>query len=124
MAAAAADQEAFRAGEVRTVSCFLAGSTDPYPRHPRQGKLELTQDRIVWRPFWSVQRTPIAIDKRVHSVEVREAGRAEWNLKKGGNAFGVPVPEFQVVVCHTDRGVVELSVPSTDVAVVLTALRR
>jgi hypothetical protein len=79
---------------------------------------------MAWRPYWSLHRRSIPINERMVSVEVREAGRSEWNLKKGGDAFGViPVPEFQVVVCKTDRGVVELSVPSTDVGRVVTALK-
>ena len=124
-AAAEADQEALRGGEALTVSCFLKGSADPYPRRSKQGSLELTPDGIAWRPFWRFQRRLIPIRERVQSVEVREAGRSEWNVKKGGNALGVvPVPEFQVVVCKIDGGVLELTVPGTDVNLVVTALRR
>lgn len=123
--AAGADQEAFRQGEGRTVSCSLRGSVDPYPRRSRQGVLELTQDGIAWRPTWGLHRRLIPITEHIHSVEVRQAGRSEWNVKKGGKAFGVlPVPEFQVVVCKTDRGELELSVPSTDVGLVKAALSR
>jgi hypothetical protein len=110
--------------EARAVSCFLKGSADPYPRRSKQGTLELTRDGITWRPSWSFRRRPIPINEEIRSVDVREAGRSEWNVKKGGNAFGVvPVPAFQVVVCKTDRGTLELSVPSTDMGLVLTALR-
>ena len=58
------------------------------------------------------------------ALTARQAGRSEWNVKKGGNAFGVPVLAFQVVVCRTDRGTIYLCVPSTDVGLVLTALRQ
>lgn len=123
-AAFLADQRAFIGGEARSVSCFLKGSADPYPRRSKQGSLELTRDGIAWRPFWGLRRRSIPINEGVRSVEVREPGRSKWNVKKGGNAFGVvPVPAFQVVVCKTDRGILELSVPITDVGLVLTALR-
>lgn len=120
---AAADQQAFRDGEGRTVSCFLRGPGAPYPRRLRQGSLKLTRDGISWRPFWSLRRRSIMINERIRSVDVRQAGRSEWNLKKGGNAYGIPVPELQVIVCQTDRGVLELSVPDTDVGLVVTALK-
>jgi hypothetical protein len=67
----------------------------------------------------------IPIRECVQSAEVRQAGRSEWNLKKGGTAFGViPVPEFKVIVCQTDRGILKLCVPATDVALVRAALMR
>lgn len=122
---AEADQEAFRQGKGRAVSCFLRGSVDPYPRHTRQGVLELTQAGIVWRPTWGLHRRVIPITEQIHSVDIRQAGRSEWNVKKGGKAFGVlPVPEYQVVVCKTDRGELELSIPSADIGLVKAALSR
>lgn len=78
---------------------------------------------IAWRPYWSLHRRPIPINERIESIQVRDAGGSEWNVKKGGGIRGIQVPAFQVVVCKTDRGVLELSVPSTDVALVVTALR-
>lgn len=123
-AAAAADREAFKAGEGRTVSCFLKGSADPWPRRRRQGILDLIPGGITWRPYWSLRRRPIPIIEQIESVEVRDPGPSDWNLKQGGNIRGLQVPSFQVVVCTTDRGVLELAVPSTDVALVVTALRR
>jgi hypothetical protein len=123
--AASADQEAFRQGAGLIVTCFLRGSMDPYPRRSRQGTLQLTRNGIAWRPFWGIRRHLIPINEQVESVAVREAGRSEWNVKKGGNAFSaVPVPKFQVVVCKTDRGVIELSVSTTDVGLVRAALAR
>jgi hypothetical protein len=62
--AAAADQEAFKRGEDRAVSCSLRGSVDPYPRHSRQGVLELTQRGMVWRPTWGLRRRPIPITEQ------------------------------------------------------------
>jgi hypothetical protein len=67
----------------------------------------------------------IPITEQIHSVDIRQAGRSEWNVKKGGKAFGVlPVPEYQVVVCKTDRGELELSIPSADIGLVKAALSR
>ena len=121
--AASADREALRRGEGRTVSCFLRGSAAPYPRHLRPGTLVLTHGEMGWRPQWSFRRRLIPLRECVQSVEVRRPGRAEWNLKKGGTAFGViPVPEFKVIVCQTDRGALKLCVPATDVALVRAAL--
>lgn len=97
----------------------------PYPRRTRQGVLELTQDGIGWRPAWGFHRRLIEMNEFVLSVEVRDAGRSEWNVKKDGKAFGVlPVPEFQVIVCRTDKGVLEFSVPSTEVDLVRARLTR
>jgi hypothetical protein len=63
------------------------------------------------------------IDGPIRSVGVRTAGRADWNLKKGGKAFGVfPIPEFKIVEATTDAGVVELGVTSRDVPLVVAAL--
>lgn len=122
-AAATADREAFKAGEGRTVSCFLKGSADPWPRRLRQGSLDLIPGEITWRPYWSLHHRPIPITEKIESVKVRDPGPAEWNLKQGGNIRGLQVPSFQVIVCKTDRGVLELAVPSTDVDLVITALR-
>jgi hypothetical protein len=80
---------------------------------------------MAWRPTWGLHRRLIPISEHIRSLEVRQADRSEWNVKKGGKAFGVlPVPEFQVVVCKTDRGELELSVPSTDIELVKTVLSR
>ena len=124
-AASMEDVEAFRQGEGRFVTCSLRGSVDPYPRRSTQGKLALTSSRVAWRPAWGVRRRWLTIDERIQSMERRPAGGSEWNVKKGGKAFGVlPVPEFQVVVCTTDRGILEFSVPSADLVLVETALGR
>lgn len=121
--AAASDRDALARGEGRALTCFLKGSVDPYPRRSRQGTLELTRDEITWRASWGIPRRAVPINEHVQSVEVRQADRSEWNVKKGGKAFGVlPVPEFLVIVCKTDRGVLELSVPSADVPLVQAAL--
>jgi hypothetical protein len=79
---------------------------------------------MTWRPYWSLHRRPIPITERIESVKVRDPGPGEWNLKQGGSIRGLQVPTFQVIICTTDRGVLELSVPSLDVALVVTALRR
>jgi len=45
---------------------------------------------------------------RVESISVRPPGPAEWNVKKGGSAFGVvPVPRFLTIVCKTGEGTVD-----------------
>jgi hypothetical protein len=120
---AAADRDAFKAGEGRTVSCFLKGSAGPWPRRRRQGSLDLMPGEIAWRPYWSLHRRPIPITEQIESLKVRDPGSSEWNLKQGGSIRGLEVPAFQVIVCETDRGVLELSVPSADVDLVVTALR-
>jgi hypothetical protein len=121
--AMAADQEALRRGEHLIVTCFLSGPR-PYPKGLRQGELELTQEETRWRAFWLPWRAPLVIDAPVRSVDVRAAGQSDWNLKKGGKAFGlIPIPEFKVIEATTDDGVLELAVTSWDVPLVVFALR-
>jgi hypothetical protein len=65
----------------------------------------------------------LVIDAPIRSIEVRAAAQSEWNVKKGGKAFGVvPIPEFKVVEATTDAGVVEFAVPIWDVPLVVFAL--
>jgi len=118
----AADQEALKRGEGRVVSCFLRGSTPPYPKQPRQGQLELEEGDVRWRAS-GFRRPPIPIDADIRSLDVREVRRIDANIKAGGKGFGVlPIPEFRVIVAETDRGVLEFFVPRADVQLVASAL--
>lgn len=122
--AIAADQEALTRGEHVIVTCFLRGPAPWYPSRQRQGELELALEEIRWRSFWSLRRASLVIDAPIRSIDVRAAGRGEWNVKKGGKAFGViPIPEFKVVEATTDAGVVEFAVTSWDAPLVVSALR-
>lgn len=92
----AADREALKRGDQLIVTCSLKGPAPPYPSRLRQGELELTQKETRWRASWLPWRTPLVLDTPVQSIEVRTAERSEWNLKKGGKAFGlIPIPEFK-----------------------------
>jgi hypothetical protein len=122
--AIAADQEALRHGQHVIVTCSLKGPAPSYPSRQRQGELELALREIRWRSSWSLGRAPVVIDAPIRSIGVRAAGRGEWNVKKGGKAFGViPIPEFKVVEATTDAGIVEFAVTSWDVPLVVSALR-
>jgi hypothetical protein len=119
------DLDALQLGESRSVSCFLRASFGPYPRRVRQGMLDLTKSSAEWRPFWSLRRRPLQLVLRVESISVRPPGPAEWNVKKGGNAFGVvPVPRFVTIVCKTGEGTVELTVVDVDVPLVTRFFER
>jgi hypothetical protein len=120
--AIAADQEALRGGERLRVACSLRGSAPPYPNRLRQGELEVARDEVRWRSSRSLGGAPLVIEVP-RSINVRAAGRGEWNVKKGGKAFGViPLPEFKVVEATTDVGTVEFAVTSWDVPLVVSAL--
>lgn len=112
--AALADQEALRRGEGRVVVCWLRGPVDVYPHEPKQGMLELTQNGIAWRPYWGIRRRPISINEHIQSMKVQCVDH-EWHVKKG---------LFQVVVCTTDRGILEFAVPIIDMDLVQSALTR
>jgi hypothetical protein len=122
--AIAADQDALRRGEHLIVACYLKGFEAPYPKRRRGGELELSQEQVCWRASWSLRRGPLVIDTPVRSLDVRAADASDWNLKKGGKAFGlIPIPEIQLIEATTDVGVVEFGVPSWDVPLVTLALR-
>lgn len=76
----AADIAAVLDGETRRVSCFLRGSSAPYPRWLRQGELDISGDAAQWTPFWSVRRGPIPVAARPTSIRTRRPGRREWQL--------------------------------------------
>lgn len=117
------DVEALQLGEGRRVSCFLRASFGPYPRKVRQGTLDLSPPIARWRPFWSLRRRPLTIASRIESVTMRPPGPDEWNVKKGGSALGVPIPQFLTVVCTTTDGTVELTVPDVDAQLVARFFR-
>lgn len=118
------DVQALRSGQGRTVSCFLRGSMPPYPPRVKQGTLRVAEGDISWRPSWGLRRRPQSIHENIRTLDFRAPGRAEWNVKKGGTAFGViAIPDFTVIVATTDRGVLEFTVPSVDVDLVTAVLR-
>jgi hypothetical protein len=119
-----ADVEALRSGDARTTSCFLRGSFDPYPRHLKQGTLELVGTEALWRPYFSLHRDPIPINMPISSVETRPADHREPNVKKGGKALGlIGIPAFLVVTCGIAAGSLDLVVPSADEPLVATFFR-
>jgi hypothetical protein len=114
-----------RQGEGRSVACFLRGSCAPYPRRDRQGTLEITSSGLYWHGSWGFGRRTLTIAQSPIDLEVRDADKTHWNVKKGGKAFGVlPVPAFRTIVCTTDAGVIELTVPQEDAPLVRAALER
>lgn len=99
------------AGEPRTVACFLRADFGLYPRRLRQGTLLLSASSPVWRPYWSMRRADLELPSIVARMSVREPGRRERNVKSW---------LFQVVVCTTLQGTLEIAVPRVDVPVVTT----
>jgi hypothetical protein len=110
-----ADIEALHAGEARSVSCFIRGTFDPFPRGRKQGMLELSDEGASWTPFWSVKRRPIAIDRKAYDVTTRPADHREPFVKKDGRiARALATPVFVVVTCGTSAGALDFIVPSAD----------
>jgi hypothetical protein len=71
-----------------------------------------------------LRRPTYAIHEKIQNLDFRAPGRAEWNVKKGGTAFGViAIPEFTVIAASTDRGLLEFTVPIVDVDLVTAVLR-
>lgn len=60
----------------------------------------------------------MSINIDVESIAVRDPGRAEWNVKRGGYAPGVTIPKFRVIVCTTRDGTIEFTVPPMDAPLV------
>jgi hypothetical protein len=90
---------------------------------PKQGTLELVEGEVRWRASTGLSRQTFAIDAPIRSVDVRDVAQGDWNIKRGGKAFGVfPLPEFKVLVAETDGGLLEFAVPSPDLSLVTTAL--
>jgi len=118
------DVEAVRRGEARSVSCFLRGTVEPFPRKLKQGRLQLSSGGVTWTPFWSLSRKPVAIGLKVEGVTTRPSDSREPNVKKGGKALGVvEVPAFVVVTCTGSSGALDLVVPSADEPLVSTYFR-
>jgi hypothetical protein len=113
-AASEADLAAVRAGEVRRVACWLAGSYPPFPPRFRQGWLDLAKDDAQWRPLLSrrlVQHLTGPIESvRTHPANVRDPG-----LPKGAPDRAI----CTVVSCQTPAGSIDLVVPESDVPLVV-----
>jgi hypothetical protein len=110
----AADIAAVLDGETRRVSCFLRGSSAPYPRWLRQGELDISRDAAQWTPFWSVRRRPVPVAAGPASIRTRRPGRREWQL-------GSP-HLFLVITCafgsDGSRQKTDLVVPTADAPLV------
>ena len=111
--------EGLQRGEVRSVTCFLQGSSDPYPLHLKQGTLLLSGNRATWKPYWNLKRRrPLRIEGEFQAVTTRAADRRESEVVKtggGGRALGmILVPTFVVVTCTTPTLSVDFVVPSAD----------
>ncbi len=114
-----ADIEAVQRANGRSVSCFLRGSSDPYPVNLKHGTLLLAGDRATWKPYWHLRRRPpLRIDEAFDTVTTRAADRRESGVVKtggGGKALGmILVPTFVVVTCATPALSVDFVVSSTD----------
>jgi hypothetical protein len=122
---ALADKEALSRGEGRAVTCWLKGASGAYPNTLKQGTLELLPGEIRWRSFWGLRPRTLVIDSPIRSLQVGAPGGKGPSVKKGGRAFGVlPVPEFKAIAAETDQGALEFVVPSADLDLVTSALRR
>jgi hypothetical protein len=122
-----ADIAAVQAGEARKVSCFLRGSSDPFPRRLKQGVLYISAPEAHWVPFWSLRRPRLPITIGARSVRTRPADYREPNVKQGGIALhGVEVPVFMVVTRTTDTSdadeTVDFVVPAADAPLVASYL--
>jgi hypothetical protein len=114
---------AWRAGTPLRVACSLRGDTAPFPRHVRQGHLVLDCGAITWFPFWSVARAGVRIPVPAAITGVREPGRAEWNVKRPGRAFGIiPIPDSRTIFIEANGATLELTVTAIDEPLVEAAL--
>jgi len=94
-----------------------------FPRRIRQGALLIRGRTATWAPFWSVRRTSLDIPTGTVVTSVRAPSRPEWNVKRGGRAFGIiPVPGARVVCLSARRTDLELIVPEIDLPLVRAAL--
>lgn len=119
------DRAALERGESRSVTCFLRGSSEPFPLTMQQGVLEVAAGKLLWRPYWSIRRPAIAIPTPVGNVNVRKPSwsHGEANIKRGKKIIGpLRVPDFQVADASTDKGDISLAIPAVDVPLVLDAL--
>ncbi len=72
------DIEAVQRGKAIGVTCYLRGSSDPYPLDLKQGTLLLAGDRATWKPYWHLRRRPpLRIDTGFDTVTTRAADRRE-----------------------------------------------
>jgi hypothetical protein len=116
----AADIAAVQGGETRRVSCFLRGSSAPYPGRLRQGDLDISRDAAQWTPFWSVRRRPVPVhvEPAFIRIRTRRLDRREWNVGR---------PDvFVVITCvlgpDESRQETDLVVPAADAPLVTAYL--
>jgi hypothetical protein len=110
----AADVAAVQEGEARRVSCYLRGSSAPYPRRLRQGDLDVSRDAAHWTPFWGVRRRPVPVYVGSALIRSRRPDRREWNVGR---------PELFVVITRAvgadgTRPETDLVVPAADAPLV------
>src|ERR1700683_1347625 len=106
------------ATEAVTVSCFLRGSPEPYPKRLKQGTLRISGGKASWSSSFGHKTLDLVPGIKVQRVNTRAADEREPNVKHGGTAFGVvAVPEFTVVSCSTTDGCVDFVAPSVDEAI-------
>jgi hypothetical protein len=116
----AADIAAVQGGETRRVSCFLRGSSAPYPRRLRQGDLDISRDAAQWTPFWSVRRrpVPVRVEPAFSRIRTRRLDRREWNVGRADI--------FVVITCvlgpNESRQETDLVVPAADAPLVTAYL--
>jgi hypothetical protein len=113
-----ADLAAVQGGETRRVSCFLRGSSAPYPRRLRQGSLDISTGVARWTPFWSVRRRPVPVYVVPTHIRTRRPDRREWNVGR--------TDVFVVITCvvdaHGSRQETDLVVPAADAPLVTAYL--
>jgi hypothetical protein len=126
---AAADIRAVDQGDTVWLSCFFRATYGSYPRKFSQKILDLTSDGMVIRPFWATfRRTAFRIREDVLDSGIRAYNfRTDYNIKATGvyaEGRRLSYAGFEIIVCRTEDGVIELAVPRPDIPLVLHYLRQ
>jgi hypothetical protein len=100
------------------VTCYLRGSSDPYPVRLKQGTLLLSGEGATWKPDGRLKRRPsVPMDREFDTITTRSADRRESEVVRtgaGGKALGlILVPPFVVVTCATPALSVDFVVSPT-----------
>jgi hypothetical protein len=103
-------------GEVRSVSCLLRGSFEPYPRRLEPGTLVLADQHASWTSTQDVHRQALSLDFQVEAVRSRPARFQEQRTNADGTVVLMPSPI--TVTCVTPLGHIELVVAPADAAIV------
>lgn len=116
------DIAAVRRGESRQVSCFLRGDHEPFPAKSKQGVLVVSIVEVIWTPFWSRKRLPLAIKAPAGELATRPKGKGDPGPLTLGSESN-----FAVVSYWCPSGHLELAVPVADAPLVqfcLDSIRR